>query len=247
MTDKEVKISDLDKILTTEGLEGDASIKLTALFETSLSEAITEKTAELETIAEAYVTEAIAEKTAELEDKLDKYLSYVAEEFISENEIALESGRKVAAAEAILEGVTTLMEEQQLSIDESSIDEVAEIQTTVDSITVELDESIDAQIALKSEITSLKREIVMNECSTGLSDVQSERHAILMEDFDFDASDVSSFIGKSDAIKSTLTAPTAEIVVEAVEVEEPVMVEESVEAPVMDDFMASIVSHLGRK
>jgi len=234
-------VSEIDKILATEGFEGDAKIKLAALFESTLADSVAVKHDELETIAEQYVSESIAEKTAELEEKLDKYLSYVAEEFITENEIAIESGRRVAAAEAILEGVAALMAEQSLSLDEDDSNVLDEMQEKVEKSKTDLDESIEKQIKLKSEINSLKRELVMKEATEGLSDVQAERLGTLMEDFDFDASDVESFIAKADTIKSTLSTT---VITESDEIVETVALEEQ---PIVDDFMASIVSHLGKK
>jgi hypothetical protein len=82
----------------------------------------------------------------------------------------------------------------------------------------------------------------MKEATEGLSDVQAERLGTLMEDFDFDASDVESFIAKADTIKSTLSKS---VITESDEIVESVALEET--QPIVDDFMASIVSHLGKK
>lgn len=202
--------SELDRMLIAEGFDDDLKIKLTALFESSVSGAVTEKQEELEAIAEQYVTEAIAEKTEELEDKLDKYLSYIAEEFLKENEIAIEGAQKIEAAEAILEGITSLVTEQKLTIPEESVDAVADLEETVAGMTADLDESIESAIAMKAEISSLKREITLGVVSEGLTTVQADKLSSLTESFDFDVDNEQDFITKATVIKESLTKTSVE-------------------------------------
>jgi len=234
------KTDELSVLLEGAGFEPDFAEKAEVIFEAKLNERIAAKTEELETLSEQWVEEALAEKVEELEDKLDGYLAYVAENFMEENKLAIEAGQKVEAAEYVLEGLAELMEEQHLSVPEGSESIVEDLEAKITAADEKLDDKITENVELRAEVADLKREIILDTLSEGLSDQQTEKLEELTEDFSID--DEKTFISKVKTIRESYFK-------DAKMLDEGVIIPEGDKTPaddVIPDHMAAIVAHLGR-
>lgn len=233
---------ELDTILESADFDSDFKDKAKTLFESAISLKVKEEIERLHDINEAFVNEAVAEKSEALELKVDEYLSYVAEEYLKENELAIEAGIKIEAAEKILEGVSSLMKENHIHIDESKVDAYESLEDRFTIQEGELDARIEESIALTKEVKTLKREIVLDTVSEGLSEIQKEKLVTLTEDIDF--KEDADFIEKVKVIKESFFDKKVEKIEEVVSES---VIQEAVVINAHTDFISSVVANLNKK
>lgn len=225
---------DLSVLLEEAGFEPDFSIKAKAIFEAKLAEKLDEQKEANEELIEA----AVVERTEALEDKLDSYLSYISEEFMEENKIAIEAGQKVMAAEHILEGIQELMVEQHLTVPENSVEMVESLEDELEGVTARLDTRITENVDLRQEVADLKREIILDTLSEGLSDQQTEKLETLTEDFSI--GNEKAFISKVKVVRESFVEGKAGSLTEDVlEGKRKVVIKDH-----SNDFMSAIVATL---
>lgn len=233
---------DLDSLLEGAELDTEFKDKAKLVFEAAVAEKVSARILQLEALNEQFVELAISEKIEVLEAKADDYLTYVAEQFVEENKIAIESGLKVEAAEKILAGVKSLVEDSALTIDESQVDVVADLESKVLGLEESVSKGIDEAIVLKKEIASMKRSDIVSKLAEGLTDTQAEKLVTLTEDIDFSVDLTEEFKTKVLTIKESFFKK-GDVVVEDKVISEAVVDIDTSRA----DFMKSVVSILGKK
>ena len=190
---------DVAAIFGGEDLSEDFREKATTIFEAAVLSKVNEV---LESVTIDFEAELESEKEIISEDlaaKLDDYLEYVAEEWMKENEIAVEQGIRAEIAENFMNGLRTLFQENYIDVPEEKADLLDEMVEKLNDIEASLNEEMDRNIALKKEISSLKRADVFEHVSEGLTQTQIEKFESLAEGVDFD--DEKSFKNKLETIK----------------------------------------------
>ena len=142
--------------------------------------------------------EAIAEELAEqnardfeelkegLVEKVDSYLNYVVEQWMEENEVAVEQGLRTEVAEDFMLGLKNLFQEHYFEVPEDRVDVLEDMSTQVEEVTARLDEQLEANVALKSELDNIKRDRIIEQASRDLTATDAEKLATLLEGVDFD-------------------------------------------------------------
>lgn len=180
-----------------EGLDlsEDFKAKAELVFEAAVNEAATAKAMEISESIENDLKEqfetALNESLEEIVENLDSYLDYVVKEWMEENTVAIESGIKVEMAESFMEGLKELFYEHNMSIDEETIDVVAELEEELASAKEAANRAITESIEINEELRSLRAEKVFETMTEGLSQSQVERFRTLSEKLD--SSDLSSY------------------------------------------------------
>jgi hypothetical protein len=180
-----------------EGLNLSEEFKARAelVFEAAVNEAASVKAQAIVESVEADLKEqfetALNESLDEITENLDSYLDYVVQEWMKENEVAIESGIKVEMAESLMDGLKELFYEHNVSIDEATIDVVAELEEEVAAAKEAANRAINESIAVTEELRVLRAEKVFATMTEGLSQTQAERFRVLSEKLD--RSDLSSY------------------------------------------------------
>lgn len=140
------------------------------------------------------ITEELAEQAAaEIEtikeglvEKVDSYLNYVVEQWMQENEVAVDTGLRAEIAEDFMLGLKNLFQEHYFEVPDDRVDVLADMSEKVDEAVAALDEAIDANIALKTELDAIKRDRIVTEASRNLTATDAEKLAKLLEGVEFD-------------------------------------------------------------
>lgn len=161
----------------------------------SFEKAVTAKATEL---AESYTAEATKElkekfntDIAELTESLEKYMQYAVDQFIAESKPTWEDELKVVKAEAIMESAVEFATKFGIKLDAI---------THEDDAKKTLDESVSEVARLKAEVATMKREKLFMESTEGLTVVQKDKLATLLEGVE----DVEDYKSKLDLFKATL-------------------------------------------
>jgi hypothetical protein len=193
------------------------------------------------------ITEELAEQAAaEIEtikeglvEKVDSYLNYVVEQWMQENEVAVDNGLRTEVAEDFMLGLKNLFQEHYFEVPEDRVDVLADMSGKVDEAVAALDEAIEANIALKTELDTIKREQIVTEASRNLTATDAEKLAKLLEGVEFD--NAKLFEEKVKVVKENYFPANAPASPER-------MLEESVQngdkpadtSPIMERYMQTI-------
>ena len=197
--------SSIESIIEGEDLSEEFKGKISLVFEAALNEEVNKRTEEIreeltKSLDEA-LEEAVSEKLETITTNVDKYLDYVVSEWMSENEIAIESGIKVEMAESLMSGLKNLFVEHNVSVDEESVDVVANLETTVSELEGKANDLVNENIELQKEIQTFKAEQKFDELAEGLSENQVERLKVLSEKLDIE--DLDAYAENLQVIKES--------------------------------------------
>ena len=173
-----------------DDLSEDFKAKATSIFEAAV---IARVNSEMDKVA-ASLEEKYAEDVAEYKDgiveKIDSYLNYVVENWMKENELALENGLRTEIAEDFMSGLKVLFKEHYIEVPEEKYDVIGELQAKAAELEAKLDEAIGNNVDLNKEVTSLKRQAVVEELSKDLADTEAAKLGKLLEGVDFENEDL---------------------------------------------------------
>ena len=198
--------------------------------------AVTSKVAEVEKdLKEAYETElqtSVDKVKADLSEAVDKYLSYVADEWTKENELAIERGLKAEMTENFISGLKTLFVEHYVEVPEEKYDVIDELSNRLDEMEVKLDSEVQKNMDIAEELDTLKRENVVRDASSDLTESQKEKLESLANGVDF--KDEADFQEKISEIKEAYFGIEGESISEDTVVEEGTgTLEDEESAPVL--------------
>ena len=173
-----------------DDLSEDFKAKATSIFEAAV---IARVNSEMDKVAasleEKYATD-VAEYKDGIVEKIDSYLNYVVENWMKENELALENGLRTEIAEDFMAGLKVLFKEHFIEVPEEKYDVIGELQAKAAELETKLDEAIGSNVDLNKEVTSLKRQAVVEELSKDLADTEAAKLGKLLEGVDYENEDL---------------------------------------------------------
>jgi hypothetical protein len=190
---------DIDALVYGEDLSEEFKLKATTIFEAAVLSRVKEEVSTLEEAFEERLEEATELAKEDLVEKIDSYLSYIVEEWMSNNEIAVEQGLKTDILEGFVGGLKSLFQEHYIEVPEERFDVMEDLQQQVTYLESKLDESLDSNVSMKKQLTSLIREGVVEAFCDELTDTDVEKFKSLAEELSY--SDVDTFSEKLEIIK----------------------------------------------
>lgn len=201
-----------------EDLSEEFKEKASTLFEAAVhTQVILEREALIEemneNLEEAYV--AIKE---EITNKLDAYLDHVVESWLEENQVAIESSLKNELSEEFISGMKDLFEKHYITIPEEKIDIVEGLAEKVTSLEESLDNLINENASLKSDLLESNKNDVIDSVCEGLTMTQSGKLRSLCESVDFNG-DIEEYqkrvtIIKENMVDKKLSTPNTGLITE---------------------------------
>jgi len=232
---KEQKVDvsdDVDALVEGEELSEEFKEKAATIFEAAVqakvNSEVLKRHQELEEENEKLVQEQVSEYKQEMVDQIDKYINYVSEQWLSENKLAIEQGVRTEITEGFITGMKNLFEEHYITIPEDKVDVVDDLFAKVEDLEKQLNEEIQKSVDLNKEVLQYKKERIVGDLTSNLSNTQAEKVKDLAEGVE--AEDVETFEKKVETIKEnyfpTNTA-TATQIAEEVEPENEVSEEDT--------------------
>ena len=230
----EIEIEDdLNAISEALDLSEENQEKAKTIFKAAVQSKVTEVEKELKEAYETELQTSVDKVKAELSEAVDKYLSYVADEWTKENELAIERGLKAEMTENFISGLKTLFVEHYVDVPEDKYNVIDELSNRLDEMEVKLDSEVQTNMDIAEELNTLKRENVVKEASSDLSESQKEKLESLANGVDF--KDESDFAEKIGEIKEAYFGIEGESISEDTVVEEGTgTLEDENSSPVLD-------------
>jgi hypothetical protein len=169
-----------------EDLSEDFIEKATSIFEAAVIARVNNEMEKVaESLEEKYVQEFIEYKESIVE-KIDAYLNYVVEGYLEENKLAIENGLRNEIAEDFMSGLKALFKEHYIEVPEEKYDVIGELQVKVTELEESLNGQINSNVGLNSELTELKKKMIIKEMSKDLADTEANKLSKLLEGVEFD-------------------------------------------------------------
>jgi regulator of replication initiation timing len=173
-----------------EDLSEDFRGKATAIFEAAVIARVNNEMEKVSVaLEEKYAEEFVGYKESIVE-KIDAYLNYVVENYLEENKLAVENGLRSEIAEDFMSGLKALFKEHYIDVPEEKYDVVGELQTKVSELEDGLNTQLENNISLNTEVTDLRKRLIIKEMSKDLADTEANKLAKLLEGVEFDSTDL---------------------------------------------------------
>lgn len=206
-TEKEETIDvsdDVKALIGDEKLTEEFKTRAATIFEAALKSKIKDAKSKMEASYSKKLKEEVDATKAELVEKVDSYLNYVVEEWMKQNEIAIEKGIKGEIAEDFITGLKKLFEDHYINVPDEKYDVLEDQASTIEELNKKLNEQIEANVKLNSEIGKLTRQDIVDAVSSDLADTNKEKFSKLAEEVEYTNAD--EFKKKVSTIKESYFA-----------------------------------------
>ena len=235
---------DLNAIFGANDLSEEFKTQVQTVFEAAV---VSKINSELETLEEAYNAK-LEESTQEVLDvvteKVDNYLGYVVEEWMKENELAVERGIKAEITEEFIGGLKQLFEDHYIDVPEEKVDVVDSLADRVEDLESKLNEAVESNINLSTQVKSFQKDEVLVEMSDELTDIEAEKLRSLSEGVSFE--DVDQYKEALGTIKENYFPRTSQGKSVVIDEETEVLEEGITQDAPQNAQMASYVDIIGK-
>jgi hypothetical protein len=240
---------DIDALVQGEELSEEFKTKASTIFEAAVHQKVMEvaasKVDEMEQEYQSELQEEIVSFRDELTDKVDGYLNYVVEEWMKENELALESSLRSEITEEFMGGLKDLFKEHYIEVPDEKVDIVENMFDKVEDLEGQLNDKVQDNIKLKSELNEYRKNKILEEVCDDLADTQSEKMKTLVEGVSYE-DDSEKFEEKVKTIKESYFPETKKQDDNVEQIDSSSEVEESSE-PKMNSIMEAYSKAIARK
>ena len=200
--EKEMDLSDdVKALIGDEKLTEEFKAKAKTIFEAAVKSRLKEEKAKVEVEYASKLKSELDATKAELVEKVDSYLNYVVEEWMKQNEIAVERGIKGEIAEDFITGLKKLFEDHYINVPDEKYDVLEDQASKIEELNKKLNEQIESNVKLNSEIGKLTRKDIVEEVASGLTDTNKEKFNKLAEEIEY--SNATEFKNKVTTIKES--------------------------------------------
>jgi len=200
--EKEMDLSDdVKALIGDEKLTEEFKAKAKTIFEAAVKSRLKEEKAKVEVEYASKLKSELDATKAELVEKVDSYLNYVVEEWMKSNEIAVERGIKGEIAEDFITGLKKLFEDHYINVPDEKYDVLEDQASTIEELNKKLNEQIENNVKLNSEIGKLTRKDIVATVASDLTDTNKEKFNKLAEEIEY--SNATEFKNKVSTIKES--------------------------------------------
>jgi len=214
----------IETIFEGHDLSEEIKMKTAAILEAKIQEGVDLRTAKLEEQFEVELDENVEAATQDIIEKLDSYLDFMAESWMSENSVELENQFKVEVAESLLDGIQNLISEHNMSVDESQVDIVSELEARLEESNRKYNDVASEVITLRENNQQLEMELAFEDVAGELAESQKDKLLNLTESMSY--SDVDEYKVKLKTVMESFVTSKVkpqdqtELLEESVEIKE---------------------------
>jgi len=180
---------DVKALIGDEKLTEEFKAKAATIFEAAIKSKMKAEKSKMEMGYAKKLKENIDATKAELVEKVDSYLNYVVEEWMKSNELAVERGIKGEIAEDFITGLKKLFEDHYINVPDEKYDVLEDQASKIEELNKKLNEQIENNVKLNSEIGKLTRQDIVDAVSKDLPDTNKEKFNKLSEEIEYSNAD----------------------------------------------------------
>lgn len=202
---QEETMETMGSILEETELSEEFKLKAATLFEAKVTEKANilaeEKIAQIQEEYQTKLSESVVEIEKELRENIDGYFGSLAEQWMKDNELALEASIKSDLTESFINGMKQLFESHWIDLPVEKFDIVNSLEDKNKKLSEELESKTKLLEESTAQLKNANREIIMENATKGMTDIDASKFRTLMEDFDFE--DSETFVKRTEIIKES--------------------------------------------
>jgi len=207
MADEKKGIEILFEDESLQDLSEDFKTKATVIFETAVAKGVQDEKQVIKEEYETKLEESKKELSEKLEEQVDSYLNYVVEAWMEDNKLVVDAGIKTEIAEHFMTGMKELFEESYVEVPENKVDIVADMAEQLEENEDKLNDVIDENIKLASELKDFRKSFIVSEETDGLADSEIDKIESFIEMVEFEDEEsyrsqvksiIEAYSGKND-------------------------------------------------
>lgn len=194
----------LDTVFAGEELSESFKNRATAIFEAVVTQKVQELEEQLTAeLAEDFEAQLDNERTT-LAESIDAYLNDAAAAYLKENELHITNGIKSDLYESMMTDIGNVFKSYNVAIDDSQIDLVTEAYAENDALNEKVERLLEENGNMREENAALAKGLIFEDIARGLTAIQREHFATLVESVEAD--DVDVMTDKMSALKEHVQA-----------------------------------------
>lgn len=232
----------LDELAENQGASDDFKSKARVIFEAALNEKLQLEVSRLE----EEFSKRFEGEIVEIAEKVESFLNYTSQQWLEENKLVVENGIRNELSESFMQGLRSLFEDHYVTLPDEKYDIFESMVAKLDDMENKLNEQIETNVTLSTQMSGFQRQSVLSDVSWDLSETGKEKLAGLAESVEFESE--SNYRQKLGILKESFVAKTAQ----GQSAGETEFLEESAQAPEpsvydgMTNSMASYAQALSR-
>lgn len=216
----------LDELADSADASDDFKERAKVIFEAALNQKLQLEVARLE----EEFSERFEEEISEIAEKVESFLNYTSAQWLEENRLVVENGIRNKLSESFMGGLRSLFEDHYVTLPDEKYDIFESMVEKLDDMEDKLNEQMEANVVLHSQMSTFQRESILADVSWDLSKVGKERLAELAESVEFESEEIyrkklgilkESFVGPPEGSGEYLEEETEVLVQNEEEISSP--------------------------
>jgi hypothetical protein len=230
----------LDELAENQGASDDFKTKARIIFEGALNQKLQLEVSRLE----EEFSQRFEQEITDIAEKVESFLNYTSQQWLEENKLVVENGIRNELSESFMQGLRSLFEDHYVTLPDEKYDIFESMVAKLDDMEDKLNEQIEANVTLSSQMSGFQRQSILSDVSWDLSEAGKEKMAGLAESVEFESEE--NYRKKLNILKESFVSTQAE------PQQETEYLEESAEAPApgpydgMSSSMAQYAAALSR-
>lgn len=206
----------LDELANGADASDDFKLRAKVIFEAALNQKLQLEVARLE---EEFSTR-FEEEIEGIAEKVEAFLNYTSDQWLEENRLVVENGIRNKLSESFMGGLRSLFEDHYVTLPDEKYDIFESMVAKLDDMEDKLNEQIETNVALSSQMSRFQREAILADVSWDLSEVGKEKLAGLAESVGFESEEIyrkklgilkESFAGASEEVSGDYLEEETEV------------------------------------
>ena len=194
----------LDELGAVHDASDDFKAKAKVIFESALNQKLK---LEVERLEEEFATRFEKEIT-DIAEKVEGFLNYTSEQWLQENKLVVENGIRNELSESFMQGLRSLFEDHYVTLPDEKYDIFESMVAKLDDMENKLNEQIEANVALSSQMGTFQRDNILADVSWDLSETGKDKLAGLSESVEFESAE--TFRNKLEILKESFAGAPVE-------------------------------------
>ena len=215
----------LQELAADHDASDDFKARAKVIFESALNQKLA---LEVQRLEEEF-SQRFESEITDIAEKVEGFLNYTSGQWLEENKLVVENGIRNELSESFMQGLRGLFEDHYVTLPDEKYDIFESMVAKLDDMEDKLNEQIEANVNLSSQMSGYTRQAVLADVSWDLSEAGKDRLAGLSESVEFESED--SFRQKLEILKESFAGghetitEQAEYLEESAEVLQPTMEE----------------------
>ena len=193
----------LEELADAKDASDDFKAKAKIIFETALNKKLQLEVARLEEEFSARFESEIQE----IAEKVEGFLNYTSQQWLEENQLVVENGIRNELSESFMQGLRSLFEDHYVTLPDEKYDIFESMVAKLDDMEDKLNEQIEVNVALSSQMSGFQRDAILADVSWDLSQAAKDRLAGLSESVEFESEE--DYRHKLTVLKESFTEGAA--------------------------------------